>query len=209
MFSYNDNRPFIGCQIHHFWLHSCYNHYFVYISSLVCQYYIEHFIFTNWKLKCIDRWTKQGTRDPFYFSTERYQIFVHMLMQKYVTPIDQETCVSKIAGYVPVGFTCWEGHLFIVTETDLKCLTLNFIPGNFCLIWRNQLFILFCKIPNVITSIATVIFNSVQTLKTAEHISKNRYMPDDYYNCFRFLFCYKTFASWCLRVHDLINIKYN
>lgn len=171
-----------------------YNHYFVYISSLVCQYYIEHFIFTNWKLKCIDRWTKQGTRDPFYFSTERYQIFVHTLMQKYVTPIDQETCVSKIAGYVPVGFTCWEGHLFIVTETDLKCLTLNFIPGIFCLIWRNQLFILFCKIPNVITSIATVIFNSVQTLKTAEHISMYRYMPDDYYNCFRFLFCYKTFC---------------
>lgn len=49
---------------------------------------------------------KQGTRDPFYFSTERYQIFVHTLMQKYVTPKDQETCVSKIAGYVPVGFTC-------------------------------------------------------------------------------------------------------
>lgn len=137
---------------------------------------------------------KQGTRDPFYFSTERYQIFVHTLMQKYVTPIDQETCVSKIAGYVPVGFTCWEGHLFIVTETDLKCLTLNFIPGIFCLIWRNQLFILFCKIRNVITSIATVIFNSVQTLKTAEHISIYRYMPDDYYNCFRFLFCYKTFC---------------
>lgn len=29
---------------------------------------------------------KQGTRDPFYFSTERYQIFVHTLMQKYITP---------------------------------------------------------------------------------------------------------------------------
>lgn len=87
MFRYNDNRPFIGCQIHHFWLHSCYNHYFVYISSLVCQYYDEHFIFTNWKLKCIDRWMKNKELETrFIFQQKDIKFFVHTLMQKYVTP---------------------------------------------------------------------------------------------------------------------------
>lgn len=42
----------------------------------------------------------------FIFQQKDIKFFVHTLMQKYVTPIDQETCVSKIAGYVPVGFTC-------------------------------------------------------------------------------------------------------
>lgn len=118
----------------------------VYISSLVANIEMRAFYKYIHKLKsCIDMtgcMKNQELETHFIYQQNDINFCLHTLMLKYVTPTSRNVRKqnNRLCSSLKRLSIYSNRNWFEVT------LTVNFILGIFCLIWRNKLFILFCEI---------------------------------------------------------------
>lgn len=142
---YEDNRPFyqllnssfLSSQL----LQSLPRLYFI----ISCQYWDESILWIysqTEKLYWYDWIKNQELETHFIYQQNDINFCLHTLMLKYVTPTSRNVRKqnNRLCSSLKRLSIYSNRNWFEVT------LTVNFILGIFCLIWRNKLFILFCEI---------------------------------------------------------------